>query len=202
MNTQRKIALGIAGAIVAGSTFGLVATSFAEDTAPTPGATQQGGFGFGRMADMAGRGRMGGPMGQMGQMARGAGYGAQDQVAVLAEKLGGVDKDALAKALTDYRADHVATVRGRDMDDAARTAEHKALAKYLAEKLGVDETKALEALEGMDEARQATRTAEITARLEAAVKDGRLTQAQADAMKAAHESGAMGAMGGFGRGRR
>ena len=43
MNTQRKIALGIAGAIVAGSTFGLVATSFAEDTAPTPGATQQGG---------------------------------------------------------------------------------------------------------------------------------------------------------------
>lgn len=196
MNTQRKIALGITGAaIVAASTFGMVASSQAEPTPPTPTATQQGGFGYGRQADMAGRGRMGGAMGQMGQR---AGYGAQDQATYLAEQLK-VDKDALTKALADYRASHTPTVRGRDMDDVARTAEHESLATYLAEQLKVDKAKVLEALNGMDEARQADRTTQIRTRLDEAVKAGKLTQAQADAVVAAHESGAM---GGFGRGRR
>ena len=194
MNTQRKIALGIAGIIVAGSTFGLVATSFAED-APTPTAP---GGGFGRMADMAGRGRMGGAMGQMGQMGQRAGVGAQEQVASLAIALD-VDKDKLAEALTAYRSEHAPTVRGRDMTDEARTAEHKALAKYLVEKLGVNEDVAFKALEGMDETRQAARTTQVTDRVAQAVKDGKLTPEQADAIKAAHDSGAM---GGFGRGRR
>lgn len=192
MNTKRKIAVGIAGAIVAGTTFGLVGTSHAEEPVPAPTTAQQGGFGFGRQADMAGRGRMGGQMGQR------AGYGAQDQAAALAKALDESVED-VTKALADYRADHTPTVRGRDMDDAARTVEHEALATFLADRFGSTKETVLAALDGMHEARQATRTTEIKARLDAAVKAGKLTQEQADAIIAAHQSGAM---GGFGRGRR
>ncbi len=195
MNTQRKIALGVAGAaIVAASTFGIVA-SHAEPTAPAPTTTQQGGFGYGAQAGMTGHGRMGGDMGQMGQ---GAGYGTQGQAAYLAERLG-TDEAALTKALADYRASHTARVGGRDMDDTARIAEHESLATYLAEQLELDRATVLDALNGMDEARQAVRTTQIKTRLDDAVKAGSLTQTEADAIVAAHESGAM---GGFGRGNR
>ena len=185
MINQRKIALGVVGAaIVASSTFGVVSVSHADTTALAPSNTQQAGFGFGPR----GTGSLSGAMGQMGQR---AGYGAQDQAAYLAGKLGVAQAD-VEKALTDYRTAHAPTVRGRHLDGAQFVTAHDALAKYLAEQLKVDQAKVLEALDGMQGARQTERTEQIETRLDAAVQEGKLTQADADAILKAHAAGVMG----------
>ena len=190
MNTKRKIALGVAGAaVLAGATFGIGALSHAEDpVAPTPGAAAGAGFGQGSRGDMAGRGA-----------GQGAGYGSQSQATYLAEKLGVAEAD-VAQALADYRAanSQTQTQSGRSMDDAQRAAHHEELANYLADKLDLDATQVLDALNGMDEARQAQRTEQLQTRLQTAVQQGRITQEQADARLQAHAAGEMG----FGNGRR
>ena len=70
-----------------------------------------------------------------------------------------------------------------------------ALAKALAEKLGVDEAKVVTALEEIRTARQAERAAALKERLDAAVADGTLTQAEADAVTKAVEKGVIGGLG-------
>ena len=128
-----------------------------------------------------------------------AGYGSQSQATYLAEKLGVAEAD-VAQALADYRAanSQAQTQSGRSMDDAQRDAHHEELANYLADKLNLDATQVLDALNGMDEARKAQRTEQLQSRLETAVQEGRLTQEQADARLQAHAAGEMG----FGNGRR
>ena len=195
MNNQRKIALGVAGAaILAGSTLGVVSLSHAETPTSTPSTTQQAGLGYGPRVDAPRNGSLTGTMGQMGQR---AGYGAQDQAAYLAGELGVAQAD-VEKALIDYRTTNAPTIRGRDLDDAQLAAAHDALATSLAEQLKVDQAKVLAALDGMQDARQTERTDQIKTRLDAAVQDGTLTQADADAMLKAHAAGVMG----FGNGRR
>ena len=56
-----------------------------------------------------------------------------------------------------------------------------ALAKALADKLGIDEAKVTAALTEIRTARQAERAAALKERLDEAVADGTLTQAEADA---------------------
>jgi len=72
------------------------------------------------------------------------------------------------------------------------------LAKALAEKLGVDEAKVAAALAEIRAARQADRAAALKDKLDAAVKAGTLTQAEADAVQKAVEKGVIDA-GGPGR---
>ena len=71
-------------------------------------------------------------------------------------------------------------------DPAARDA---ALAKALATKLGVDEAKVKTALDEIRAARQADRATALKTKLDAAVKAGTLTQAEADAVTKAVEKG-------------
>lgn len=149
MITTKKFALGLAGAaIVAGSTFGLTATSFAAGPTPTP--TAQPGTGFGRMGGPAGCLAGQTPGGTM----NGAGYGATTLAAYLAEKLG-VPQADVQKALDAYRATHTATTRGRDRDAAQLAADHDALATSLAAQLKVDKATVLEAINAMPATRQA-----------------------------------------------
>ena len=67
-----------------------------------------------------------------------------------------------------------------------------ASAKALAEKLGIDEAKVTKAFDEIRAARQADRAAELKTRLDAAVKAGTLTQAEADAVTKAIEKGVIG----------
>lgn len=133
------------------------------------------------------------------------GPGAKDSTLAksLAEKLG-LEEDAVSEALQAAREAN----RPEKPDDGEKTdqpdpaerpdpAEQRAaLAKTLAEKLGVDEAKVTTALTEIDEARQAERTAELKSRLDQAVSDGTLTQAEADAVIKAAEAGVIQTGGG------
>lgn len=181
MNTIRKVALSLGSAalvITGGVGLASVANAETPTTTPPAPATQQWQRG----------------------MRNGAGYGATENATDLAKKLG-VSADAVKAALAKYHAENPVTTRGRDLTDAQRDAAHKKLAAFLATELKVDEADVLDALEARPVERRTERSAQIKSRLETAVEDGRLTQAQADAIVAAHESGAMGGgMGGKGRG--
>ena len=69
------------------------------------------------------------------------------------------------------------------------------MAKALAEKLGLAEDKVATALTELREAHQAERAAALKERLDAAVQDGTLTQAEADAVTKAVEKGVIGGGG-------
>ena len=68
----------------------------------------------------------------------------------------------------------------------------KALAASLAKSLGIDESKVTAALDELRTAEQADHAAALKPRLDQAVKDGTLTQAEADAVTKAAEKGVIG----------
>jgi hypothetical protein len=70
-----------------------------------------------------------------------------------------------------------------------------AMAKSLAESLGVEESKVTAALDEIRTADQAERAAALKTRLDKAVSDGTLTQAEADAVTKAVEKGVIGGGG-------
>jgi hypothetical protein len=76
-----------------------------------------------------------------------------------------------------------------------RTALDAALAKSLAESLGIDESKVTTALEEIRSDAQAKRAEALQSRLDQAVKDGKLTQAEADAVAKAVKNGVIGGGG-------
>ena len=199
MFLTKKIALGIAGgAIVLGSGFTAATIASADDPTPTPVPSQswQRGGGYGRMGGNAT------PTNPNAGLRNGTGYGAVANAEYLAGKLG-VSQDAVTAAMQKYHATNPTQPRGRDLTDVQQAAQHATLAAFLAKELNVPETAVLDALNAQTDVRQADRTADLKAGLEQAVKDGRLTQAQADAILKAHEAGvSMGGRGGFGGGPR
>lgn len=92
----------------------------------------------------------------------------------------------------------------------ARADRDAEFAKALAAELGISEDKVAAAVEKVREQQkpqgqpkdapktQADRQAELKSRLDAAVKDGKLTQEQADAILKAYEAGVLGGFGGKG----
>jgi hypothetical protein len=70
-----------------------------------------------------------------------------------------------------------------------------ALAKSLAESLGIDEAKVTVAFEELRNDAQSERAAALKTRLDKAVADGKLTQAEADAVTKAVEQGVIGGGG-------
>jgi Spy/CpxP family protein refolding chaperone len=120
----------------------------------------------------------------------------------LATKLG-VEEAKVTEAIQAFReankpAEGTARAEGTAPAENTRpdrSATDAALAKSLAESLGVEESKVTAALEEIRAASQAERAAALKTRLDQAVTDGKLTQAEADAVTKAVESGVIGGGG-------
>ena len=177
---SKKTAVAVAaGALALGAGVGIAGVASADPTptpntsatassTPTPGA---GGFG----------GR------------HGPGFRDSEFVAELASKLG-VSQERVTEALRAIREENRPTERPTTPPD--RAERDAALAKALAEKLGIEEGKVSAALEEIRTARQAERAAALKERLDAAVADGTLTQAEADAVTKAVGRGVINPGGG------
>lgn len=198
MNKTKKIAIGAAAGLTSlGIGLGVSSMAMAEPT-PTPsgsasasgnpstGSSEAGGRAEGRH-----KGHRGGP-----------GVKGVADKAAFAEKLG-VEKAALKTALQEIRAERKAdtpktkpsekpTAEERQTAKEARQGE---LAKALAEKLGMDEAKVVQALTDLDAERTAEHQARFKSRLDKAVTDGELTQAEADAVQKAFDAGVIGGPG-------
>jgi hypothetical protein len=110
----------------------------------------------------------------------------------LAAKLG-VDQAKLAEALKAFRdANKPSTSPAQGQQRPDRTARQEALSASLAKSLGIDEAKVTAALEELRTAQQAKHAAALKPRLDQAVKDGTLTQAEADAVTEAAQKGVIG----------
>ncbi len=109
----------------------------------------------------------------------------------LAEKLG-VEESKLSEALQSFKKANKAAERPVDGVTPDRSEQDAALAKSLAGSLGLDEAKVTAALSELRAEKQSARAAALTSKLEAAVSDGTLTQADADAVTKAIERGVIG----------
>ncbi|MCT9868122.1 Clp protease N-terminal domain-containing protein [Paenarthrobacter aurescens] len=189
MSKTKRITLGVAaGALALGA--GLGATSIATAaTTPTPSATSSADSATPDTATPPDRG------GRPG--AHGHGPGGGQIAAELATKLG-VDEAKVTEALKAFREANKPTTpptEGMEGSKPDRTAQDAALAKSLAEALGVDEAKVTSALEEIRATAQEERAAALKTKLDKAVTDGKLTQAEADAVTKAVEAGVIGGGG-------
>jgi hypothetical protein len=103
-----------------------------------------------------------------------------------------VDQAKLEDALRAFRDANRPPARNADGTKPDRTAKEAALAASLAKSLGIDEAKVKAALEELRTQAQTDRSAALKGRLDQAVKDGTLTQAEADAVAKAVEKGVIG----------
>ena len=193
MARTRRITLGLtATALALGAGIGVAGMASATTTpTPTPSASSStSADGSTSTAPTEGKGGRGGH--------GGFGFGGAD-AAELATKLG-VDQTKLTDALKAFRdankpaagTEKGTTADGTRPDPAAQQAE---LAKSLAASLGIDEAKVTAALEELRTAEQAEHAAELKTRLDKAVSDGKLTQAEADAVTKAVQNGVIGGGG-------
>lgn len=190
-STKVVIASAAAGALALGVGIGIAGFASADPTA-SPSASPTSSASADQARSGAGKGdRRAGP---------GRGIDNAELAKQLAEKLG-VEEAKVTEALKAIRETNraskpstspsaspsaTATTRPSRPSSSERRA---ALAKQLAEKLGVDEAKVLKALEEIQAAQDAERAAALTTKLDEAVKAGTLTQAEADAVKKAVEKG-------------
>ena len=184
MSKTKRITLGItAGALALGAGLGVTSVASATTTpTPTPSATSSADA----TTPPQGHGRPGGHGPDRGQLA-----------ADLAAKLG-VDEAKVTDALKAFREANKPTTpptQGTEGTKPDRTAQEAALAKSLAAALGIDESKVTAALEEIRTAAQEERAAALKTRLDKAVTDGKLTQAEADAVTKAVEAGVIGGGG-------
>jgi len=128
--------------------------------------------------------------------------------AVLAVALGGASL-AQADPTPSPSASSSAAPGGKADREAKRAQQQADLAAKLAKELGVDQAKVQAALDKISSEQQAQakadRLAALKQRLDQAVKDGKLTQAEADAIYKAAENGVLpdggpGGPAGHGRG--
>ncbi|MET3140633.1 UNVERIFIED_ORG: pyruvate/2-oxoglutarate dehydrogenase complex dihydrolipoamide acyltransferase (E2) component [Arthrobacter sp. UYEF10] len=193
MVRTKRIALGLtATALALGAGIGVAGMASATSTpTPTPSASSSASTdGSTSAAPADGKGMRGG---------HGHGGFRGVDAAELATKLG-VDEAKVTEALKAYRDANKPTTppadgtntEGTRPDPAAKQAE---LAKSLAATLGIDEAKVTAALEELRSAEQADRAAALKTRLDAAVTNGKLTQAEADAVTKAVQNGVIGGGG-------
>lgn len=185
MSHAKKMTLGLsATALALAAGIGVAGMASATTTpTPTPGAgssvTADGSTGT---APGGGMGKHGGRGGEHG-MAR---------ASALAEKLG-VEEAKVTEALQAFReANKPATPPAEGAKPADAATLDAALAKSLAESLGIEESKVAAALEELRSERQAEKAAGLKTRLDQAVTEGKLTQAEADAVTKAVENGVIG----------
>ncbi|WP_051518681.1 Clp protease N-terminal domain-containing protein [Intrasporangium chromatireducens] len=168
-------------------------TAPGQQASPGQGGNSQGN-GNGKGLGWGPGGRHG--MGGFGGMGR---FGLGGDVAALAQKLG-VDESKLRTALGAVR-DQLKAERKADKTNGSTPPRMGALsddaATRLAKELGISADKVKTAIADLRAAAQASRQQAFDSRLGQAVKDGKLTQAEADAVKKAARLGVIG-MGGRG----
>ena len=189
-----KKATGVAiaaGVLALGAGVGLAGLAQAEPSpspSPTPGSSSSAAPGAD--TDRSGGGKDG---------HGGRGLFGSESAAQLAEKLGVTEarvSEALRAIHEERKANRPSPNPSASPSDRPDPAERNAeFAKTLAEKLGLPEDKVATALTELRDAHQAERAAALKARLDAAVKDGTLTQAEADAVTKAVEKGVFGGGG-------
>ncbi|GKV74091.1 hypothetical protein [Pseudarthrobacter sp. NCCP-2145] len=184
MSRTKKMTLGLSAAALAlGAGIGVAGMASATTTpTPTPSASASADGSTSTMP--GGMGKHGGRGGERGIA----------QASALAEKLG-VEEAKVTEALQAFRDANKPAgppAEGEKPDGATREA---ALAKSLAESLGIEESKVTAALEELRSERQAEKAAGLKTRLDQAVADGKLTQAEADAVTKAVENGVIGGGG-------
>lgn len=191
MNRTKNVALSLSAAAVAlGAGFGVTGMAAATTATPTPTPTSSSPS----ATPIPDGHKLGGRHGHH-HGDRGA------QVSALAAKLG-VDEAKVADALRAFRdANRPAAPwadsqkpdrRNPDRQKPDRAAMEAALAASLAKSLGIDEAKVKTALEELRMEAQKSRAAALKPRLDQAVSDGTLTQAEADAVTKAVEQGVIG----------
>ena len=188
---NKKVA-GVAAVGAAAAVIGLGVTQVARaddasTTTPTPTASStQGDANRGTTGGAAGHGW--GPGGRHGGM--GGGMGAGVDLSALATKLG-VDQTTLADALKavrdELRASHTPGQGNATRPDPATMQDE--LATKIASKLGIDAAKVKAAFADLRAAHEAAEQKAFDDRLAQAVKDGKLTQAEADAVNKAAKAG-------------
>ncbi len=179
---MRAAALLAAGAVAGGATAATLSAQAADETGSASAST----------ADGDGRGGPGGPGGH----GRG---GLRFDTAGLAEELG-VSEDKLSSALDAVRDELAPSADERPAQgeertpptDAERAEREAAFAKALAEELGVDEDDVADALETVRSAAQAERRTELAERLDQAVEDDELTEADKASVLKAYDAGVIG----------
>lgn len=179
---MKKKAVAAVSAAVLTAGLGVAATQLASAATPSPsptasptGAPQK---------DSTGR-KPGGHRGQ-----------AKLDVSGLASKLG-IDETKVSEAISAARKATEPTEKTKPTKES-RAEREAAFVKALAAELGVDEAKITAALEELSAERKAEQAAQSKAVLEQAVKDGKLTQAEADAVQKAADQGIV-RIGGRGR---
>lgn len=183
MTVMKKTILTVVGVAALGTGIGVAGLASADPaptTSPSASASPTAGA-------PGAPGPRGGWPGRADHGARGDALAAE-----LATKLG-LDQTKVSDAVKALReANRPAKPRTKPTPGQAKpdpTARDAALAKALAPKLGVDEAKIKTALDEIRAAHQADRTAALKTRLATAVQDGKLTEAEADAVQKAVDQG-------------
>lgn len=187
---KKTVAAVSAAVLTAGLGIGVSQLASAETPTPTPTTSPTSGT----QKEAPGR--------------KGGGHRHQEKLDLsgLASKLG-VDQTELSEAVSAARkATEPAkpTERTKPSEqsqadrEAARTARQEAFAKALATELGIDEATVTAVLNELRAEQEAERAAAGKAVLDQAVKDGKLTQAEADAVQKAADQGIV-RIGGRGR---
>lgn len=196
MTTTKKLA-GVAAAGAAATAIALGASGVARaDTAtPTTTASTTAATTSSPTNPSATDGHLGHGLGSGHR----GGFGDDEHLAALATRLG-VDKSALSTALGAVRDEMRPTAGTTGTRPAPGTrpdvdAMQKQVATALAKKLGIATTKVETALSELRSAHDADLSTAFSDRLAQAVKDQKLTQAEADAVAKAAKVGVIG-MGG------
>lgn len=174
-----------AGVLTLGAGIGVASLASADPT-PTPTAPSASPSQSAPTTN-PNRPDFGGPGGHRGFGGRG--LHQQELAQQLAKELG-LSQDKVTKALQEVRDENrpaTPPTPGATRPDPA--ARETGLAKALAGKLGVDQAKVKAALQKFRTAERADHAAALKTRLDAAVKAGTLTQAEADAVTKAYAKG-------------
>ena len=186
---KNKVIIPAAAALVLGAGALGVAQFASADTSASPSVTSTAAPGSSNQDGRPDRGH--GPGKDKGMMGV--------DTAKLATKLG-VDEAKLKTAIETVQQALKPTAKptdGTKPTEADRTAREAAFAEALAKELGIDKAKVTDALTALKTEAQASMKEAFKAKLDQAVKDGKLTQAEADAVIKAADAGVIG-MGGRG----